>query len=267
MPRTRKRFGQHFLEPVWADKVIKAIAPAREDVFLEIGPGPGILTLRLAPLVDRVIAIEIDRDLVADLTSKAPPNTTIINADVLQVDLAAALSASADVPLRIAGNLPYNISSPIVFKLLDLQRQRQVSDATLMLQREVVDRLAGKPGTADYGILSVLIQWRADVRRLLDLPPGAFRPVPAVRSSVVRLTFRPPAPAVADERVFEQMVRTMFSQRRKTLANGLAPFGADIGLSPAAALREAGIDPTRRAETLEIVEMARLADVFAAARR
>ena len=268
MVQTRKRFGQHFLEPAWADKVVKAIAPTRDDVFLEIGPGPGILTLKLAPLVAKVMAIEIDRDLVASLAPKTPANTTLLNADVLQVDLAAALrKAGITTPVRIAGNLPYNISSPILFKLLDLQRQHPVTDATVMLQREVANRLVGKPGTADYGILSVLIQWRADVSRVLDLPSGAFRPPPAVRSAVARLTFRPPTPAVMNEQVFERMVRTMFSQRRKTLGNALAPFGSDIGLSPAAALRDAGIDPSRRAETLEIVEIARLADVFAAARR
>jgi 16S rRNA (adenine1518-N6/adenine1519-N6)-dimethyltransferase len=263
----RKRFGQHFLEPAWADKVIKAIAPKPDDVFLEIGSGPGILTLRLAPLVAALVAVEIDRDLIAGLTLKLPGNCSIVAGDVLDMDLAAALSAiDASTPVRIAGNLPYNISSPILFKLLDLQTRRPLGDAILMLQQEVADRIIARPGTAEYGVLSVLVQWRADATRLLTLPPGAFRPPPAVKSALIRLVFRPPSFAVTDERVFERMVRGMFTQRRKTLANALAPFGAGIGVLAADALRAAHIDPRRRPETLEIVEIARLADVFAAAR-
>ena len=265
---TRKRFGQHFLEPVWADKVIRAIAPSPNDVFLEIGSGPGILTLRLAPRVATLIAIEIDRDLIAGLAPKLPANASIATGDVLAADLAGLLSSIASTtPVRVAGNLPYNISSPILFRLLELQKRRPLRDATLMLQREVADRVIAKPGTAEYGVLSVLIQWRADVARLLTLPPGAFRPPPAVNSAVIRFTFRPPRPSVFDEQVFERMVRGMFTQRRKTLVNALAPFAAEIQVAPAAALRGAGIDPSRRAETLEVVEIARLADVFAAARR
>ena len=122
--RTRKRFGQHFLEPVWADKVVKAIAPARDDVFLEIGPGPGILTLKLAPHVSRWSPIEIDRDLIASLSPKLPTNVSIVAGDILEVDLLSTLaSVGASTPVRIAGNLPYNISSPILFKLLDLQQK------------------------------------------------------------------------------------------------------------------------------------------------
>ena len=160
--RTRKRFGQHFLEPVWADKVVDAIAPAPDDVFLEIGPGPGILTLRLAPKVSRLVAIEIDRDLIAELTPRLPSNASIVAGDVLDIDLDAALPQS-DTPIRVAGNLPYNISSPILFRLLELESRRPVTDATLMLQREVADRIVAKPGTAEFGVLSVLVQWRADV--------------------------------------------------------------------------------------------------------
>jgi 16S rRNA (adenine1518-N6/adenine1519-N6)-dimethyltransferase len=266
--RTRKRFGQHFLEPVWADKVVDAIAPARDDVFLEIGPGPGILTLRLAPRVSRLIAVEIDRDLVATLAPRLPANASIVPGDVLEIDLGDAVAAlDAGTPIRIAGNLPYNISSPIVFRLLELETRRAVKDATLMLQREVADRIAAKPGTADYGVLSVLVQWRADVTRLLTLPPGAFRPPPKVRSAVIRLAFRPPRFPVVDERVFEQMVRSMFTQRRKTLSNALGPFARDVGVAAPEALRQAGLDSRRRPETLEIVEIARLADVFATAGR
>jgi 16S rRNA (adenine1518-N6/adenine1519-N6)-dimethyltransferase len=266
--KTRKRFGQHFLEPVWADKVVNAIAPAREDVFLEIGSGPGILTLGLAPHISRLIAIEIDRDLIARLLPKLPANASIVEGDVLEVDLLSSLaSINVSTPIRIAGNLPYNISSPILLKLLELQRHRAVSDATLMLQREVAARVLAPPGTRDYGVLSVLVQWQADVRRLLALPSGAFRPPPEVRSTVIRLAFRPPLFPVADRDVFERMVRRMFTQRRKTLRNALEPFADEMGVLTGDALRDAGIDPRRRPETLEIVEIARLADVFAAAPR
>ena len=268
MLHTRKRFGQHFLEPVWADKLVAAIAPKHDDVFLEIGPGPGILTLRLAPRVSRLIAVEIDRDLAASLSPKLPANASIVTGDVLDVDLLAVLSAiGPSTPVRIAGNLPYNVSSPILFRLLELQKQRPVTDATLMLQREVADRIVATPGTAEYGVLSVLVQWRADATRLLALPPGAFRPPPAVRSAVIRLAFGPPKFPVVDEQIFERMVRGMFTQRRKTLSNALAAFAVDRGMVAADALDAAGIDPRRRPETLEIVEIARLADVFATGKR
>ena len=265
MAVARKRLGQHFLEPVWADKVTDAIAPSPDDVFLEIGPGPGILTLKLAPKVARLIAIEIDRDLIAALAPKLPSNASIVPGDVLDADLDAALP-EGDAPLRIAGNLPYNISSPILFRLLDLQAMRPVKDATLMLQREVADRIVAKPGTSEYGVLSVLLQWRADIVRVLAIPPGAFRPPPAVRSALIRLTFRPPAFALKDPGLFEQMVRSMFTQRRKTLANALVPFARTIGVDGGRVLAELGIDPRRRPETLEVIETARLADAFAAAK-
>jgi 16S rRNA (adenine1518-N6/adenine1519-N6)-dimethyltransferase len=258
----RKRFGQHFLEPGWADKVVKAIAPAADETFVEIGPGTGILTLRLAPKVKQLVAIEIDRDLIANLTPKLPANASIVAGDVLDVDLA---TLAPDGPLRIAGNLPYNISSPILFRLLDLHAKRPVRDATLMLQREVADRIVARPGSAEYGVLSVLVQWQASVTKLLTLPPGAFRPPPKVTSAVIRLAFRAPAVAVRDPRLFTRLVRSVFTQRRKTLSNALASFAAEIGLSPKTALSQADLDPTRRPQTLEIVEIARLADIFAAA--
>ena len=265
MIRARKRFGQHFLEPAWADKVVSAMAPTPDDVFLEIGPGPGILTLRLAPRVARLVAVEIDRDLVAGLAPRLPANASIVTGDVLTLDLDAVVPRGAG-PIRIAGNLPYNISSPILFKLLDLEARRPVQDATLMLQREIVDRIIAPPGTGDYGVLSVLVQWRATAARILAIPPGAFRPPPDVRSALIRLTFRPPPFALRDAALFERMVRTMFTQRRKTVANALPPFSDQIGADPGAALAAARIDGRRRPETLEVIEIARLADIFAAAK-
>ena len=263
MAVTRRRFGQHFLEPVWAGKVLDAIAPSRDDVFLEIGPGPGALTLKLAPKVAQLVAIEIDRDLIAALTPKLPSNASILAGDVLDVDLLGALP-DKHAPIRVAGNLPYNISSPILFRLLELQTKRPIQDATLMLQREVADRIVAKPGTAEYGVLSVLLQWRAEIARVLAIPPGAFRPPPDVRSALIRLTFRPPAFVLKDAVLFERMVRSMFTQRRKTLANALGVFAGELGVDAARVLAGSGIDPRRRPETLEVIETARLADAFAA---
>jgi 16S rRNA (adenine1518-N6/adenine1519-N6)-dimethyltransferase len=263
VPFTRKRFGQHFLEPVWADKVVAAIAPSPEDVFLEIGPGAGALTVRLAPRVKHLTAIEIDRDLIAQLQPRLPLNVTLINADFLQQSAIPNLQSA----IRVAGNLPYNVSSPILFKLLELQTEHPITDATLMLQKEVADRIVAAPGSADYGVLSVLVQWKATVTHLLTLPPGAFRPPPKVRSALIRLAFRPAEVTVADPARFQQLVRSVFTQRRKTLSNALGPFAEGTGLAPAAALRQAGIDPTRRPQTLQLVEIARLADVFHTAKK
>lgn len=263
--RTRKRFGQHFLEPVWADKVVDAISPAPTDSFLEIGPGPGILTLRLAPRASRLVAIEIDRDLIAELAPRLPANASIIAGDVLEIDLDAALPSQQNA-VRVVGNLPYNISSPILFRILELASRRSISDATLMLQREVAERISARPGTPQFGVLSVLVQWRADVARLLTIPPGAFRPPPDVKSALIRLAFRPPPLELRDSDLFERMVRSVFTRRRKTLSNALGPFADQLTASPAGILAAAGIDPTRRPETLEVIEFARLADTFAAAK-
>ena len=250
---------------MWADKVVDAISPATTDSFLEIGPGPGILTLRLAPRVSRLVAIEIDRDLIAELAPRLPANASIIAGDVLEVDLDTALPSQQNA-VRVVGNLPYNISSPILFRILELASRRSISDATLMLQREVADRISARPGTAQFGVLSVLVQWRADVARLLTIPPGAFRPPPDVRSALIRLSFRPPPLELRDSDLFERMVRSVFTRRRKTLSNALGPFADQLTASPAAVLAAAGIDPTRRPETLEVIEFARLADTFAAAK-
>jgi 16S rRNA (adenine1518-N6/adenine1519-N6)-dimethyltransferase len=257
--RTRKRFGQHFLESAWADKVVAAIAPQAADRFVEIGPGPGALTLRLAPRVAHLTAIEVDRDLIAELAPAVPANVEIVEGDVLDVDLSPWLAAG---PVRVAGNLPYNISSPILFRLIAAAKGGHILDATLMVQREVADRLEANPGSGDYGVLSISVQLHADVRRVLALPPGAFRPSPKVHSAVVRLTFRPAPVPVEDEATLLGMVRSMFTQRRKTLSNALASFAGQYGQAAGDALRAAGIDPSRRPETLSLDELARLAARF-----
>ncbi|MDQ3214146.1 MAG: 16S rRNA (adenine(1518)-N(6)/adenine(1519)-N(6))-dimethyltransferase RsmA [Acidobacteriota bacterium] len=260
--RAKKRYGQHFLEPAWADKLVKAIEPRPGDRFIEIGPGPGALTIRLAHRVDRLTAIELDHEMVALLAPRVPANVTLVHADFLEFDLATLQSES---PWRVAGNLPYNVSSPILFALIAAHRTRGgIVDATLMLQREVAHRLVAAPGTRDYGVLSILVQMHADVRPVLALPPGAFRPAPQVHSSVVHLRFRPPAVAVADEAAFEAMVRTVFMQRRKMLLNALRPYAATRDSDAGVALRSAGIDGSRRPETLQLTELARLAEFFAA---
>lgn len=259
-PRARRRFGQHFLEPVWADKVLDAIAPKPVDRFLEIGPGSGALTLKLAARVATLAAVEVDRDLAAQLRPRLPGNTELVTADFLDLDLTRYLQK----PLRIAGNLPYNISSPILFKLLEASGSGPLVDASLMLQREVADRIAARVGTRDYGILTILTAIRADARRLLDLPPGAFRPAPKVHSTVIQLRFKRPVvgPAILTE--LERMVRVMFTQRRKTLLNALRPYADAQRRAAASALSAAGIDPTRRPETLSLPELIRLASVFSA---
>ena len=262
-PSPRKSLGQHFLEPPWADKLVAALEPGPADTFVEIGPGPGALTLRLAPLVAQLTAIELDPRMVAELAPRVPGNVRLVQADVLEADLAALVPEGR---FRVAGNLPYNVSSPILFRLIDLHLvSGRVSDATLMLQREVADRLTARPGTKDYGVLTILAGLHADIARVLALPPGAFRPAPRVHSAVVRLRFRPPAVALADQAIFTAMVRSMFTQRRKALSNALAPFAAGRGRDAAAALAAAGIDPRRRGETLQLTELARLADHFASA--
>jgi 16S rRNA (adenine1518-N6/adenine1519-N6)-dimethyltransferase len=187
---------------------------------------------------------------------------SLINGDFLDVDLDAVIQS----PIRVVGNLPYNVSSPILFRLLDAHRTMgRLTDATLMLQREVADRITSAPGSREYGVLSILLQMHADARRVLSLPPGAFRPPPKVQSAVVHFGFRQPLVAVHDERTFESMVRSMFTQRRKTLLNALAPFATARRREAAGALASAGIDPRRRPETLQLTELARLADYFASA--
>jgi 16S rRNA (adenine1518-N6/adenine1519-N6)-dimethyltransferase len=257
--RAKKRFGQHFLESAWVNKLVNAVAPSAGDTFLEIGPGRGSLTRVLADRVRRIVAVEIDRDLAAALPGSVPANVRIVEGDFLNVDLDAVL-AGEDVPLRVIGNLPYNVASPILFALLDAADEgRRFSDATLMLQKEVADRLVATPGTGDYGALAIQVSLLADAERILTLPPGAFRPPPKVTSAVVRLRFRAPAAEVGSPATFERVVRGVFLQRRKTLLNALKPVADSFNRSAAEVIERAGVDPSKRPETLTLEEMARLA--------
>jgi 16S rRNA (adenine1518-N6/adenine1519-N6)-dimethyltransferase len=257
-PAPRKRFGQHFLERAWVEKLVRDVAASPDDTFIEIGPGRGALTLALAASGARIRAIEIDRDLAADLATRVPENVTVVAADFLALSPAEVLGAGANTTprLRVVGNLPYNVSSPILFRLLSLARETGgLVDATLMLQREVAVRVAAGPGSGDYGPLSILTSLHADVDRRLDLPPGAFRPPPKVHSTVIRLRFRPPAVDVGDYARFERLVRAIFQQRRKTLSNALTAF---LHAPAADVLARAGIDGRRRPETLSLAEIARV---------
>lgn len=270
MIRARKRFGQHFLEPAWCAKVVDACRALPTDTFLEIGPGTGAITLPLAGRAGRVLAVEVDRDLAAALQAQAVPNLTVHTGDVLDTDVDALLTGwigpEPATPVRVVGNLPYNICSPILYLLTALSARRPgLIDATLMVQAEVADRLVAVPGTGDYGVLTVTTALSADVERLLVLPPGAFRPRPKVRSALVRLRFRTPAFPVRHRDTLIRLVRMVFTQRRKTIANGLKAAAAGAGLDGAAILATAGIDPMRRPETLQLVEFAALADAWSAA--
>lgn len=255
----RKRFGQHFLEPAWVIKVVDAVAPQPEDSFFEIGPGRGALTRPLAARAARVTAFEIDRDLASALRETAPPNLTIVEGDFLESG--AAVDVVDQRPIRVAGNLPYNVASPILFKLIELYDAGvPLTDATLMLQREVADRLLARSGTKEYGTLSVLVRLSATVDRLLALPPGAFRPVPKVDSALVRLSFHAPSPEPRDRQAFRALVRAVFTRRRKTLANALLAYAPETRQSVRHVLDAAGIDGQRRPEMLEIGEFVRLSD-------
>jgi 16S rRNA (adenine1518-N6/adenine1519-N6)-dimethyltransferase len=257
----RKRFGQHFLEPAWVVKVVDAIAPRPDDRFFEIGPGRGALTRPLTARSAHVTAFEIDRDLVAALRGSAPPGLEVVEGDFLESARAVELKDST--PIRVAGNLPYNVASPILFKLIELYDSGvPLTDATLMLQREVADRLLARPGTKEYGVLGVLVGLSAGVERLLALPPGAFRPPPKVQSTLVRLRFHPPTPKPRDRQALNALVQAVFTRRRKTLENALLAYAPDSKASLRRALDAAGIDGQRRPETLELVEFVRLSDAW-----
>jgi len=256
--RARKRFGQHFLEPAWVAKLVAAIAPQPDDTFLEIGPGRGALTAALAARVGRLVAVEIDRDLAAALPALVPATVRVIEGDFLDADLAALL-ADERLPVRVAGNLPYNIATPILARLLETSGGgRTLADATVMLQKEVAERVVARSGSADYGPLAVAVALDADAECVLTLPPGAFRPPPKVTSAVVRLRFRQPGVEVGDRSVFARLVRGAFQQRRKTLLNALTPPAEALGRDPADLLARAGVDPQIRPGDLPLEGFAAL---------
>lgn len=252
--RPRRRFGQNFLhDPHFVRRCLTAIAPQPDDPMVEIGPGLGALTAPLLEVVHHLHVVEIDRDLAAGLRRRFPPERlTVHEGDALRFDF-----ASLGTNLRVVGNLPYNISTPILFHLAGFADC--LRDVHVMLQKEVVERMAARPSTAAYGRLSVMLQYRFAIEPLFDVPGGAFRPAPRVTSSFVRLVPLRPLPHPArDEQIFATMVASAFSTRRKTLRNALRSF---LDAADFAALN---LSPGLRAENLSVADFVRLADYVAA---
>ena len=251
----RRRFGQNFLhDPRVIARIVDAIGPVPGQLIVEVGPGRAALTREIVVRVGHITAIEIDRDLAAWLRGEfAPTQLTLVEADALKVDW-----STIPGPMRVVGNLPYNISSPLLFALAEAADR--VIDQHFMLQKEVVDRMVAAPGSRTYGRLSVMLQSRYRMTKLFDVPRGAFSPPPQVTSSIVRMQ---PLPAELlpkmDHNAFTCVVAAAFGQRRKTLRNALAK------LLSADAIAAAGVDPGARAETLGVEDFVRLTRVFAAA--
>ena len=258
----KKHLGQNFLHDTRViDNIVLAIAPQPGDVIVEIGPGQGALTFPLLKKHGEVTAIEFDRDLHAPLqaAARAHGNLHLIAGDVLGVDFSALAAQRSDAhgQIRLVGNLPYNLSSPILFHALD--HASAIRDMHFMLQKEVVERMAAGPGSKVYGRLSVMLQAYCSVTPLFIVPPGAFRPAPKVDSAVVRLVPKPrDKVAVADHPTFASVVRAAFGQRRKTLRNALST------VADSAAIEAAGLRPDARAEQIEVAGFVRLANQLAA---
>ena len=253
--QARKRFGQNFLvDQAVISSIVRSIAPGRSDRLLEIGPGLSALTAPLLDCVDHLTVIEIDRDLAARLRNRYPPERlTIVNADALQTDF-----AQFGHGVRIVGNLPYNISSPLLFTLADFADH--VIDQHFMLQREVVDRMVAEPGNSDYSRLSVMLQARYRMEKLFDVAPEAFDPPPRVTSSIVRMTpLGADRPRAKDQALFSKVVQRAFSQRRKMLRGVMGEWTALIPWS------ELGIEPTWRAEQVSVSSFIGLTDALQAA--
>ncbi len=259
--RARKALGQNFLvdRNVLA-RIAGIVEIGPDDRILEVGPGKGALTEMLAQGCARLVAVELDTRLVPVLRQafRDNPRVEIVHGDILEIDLRELLASDGEGRWKVAANLPYNISTPVLFAFLD--SRDLFSRLVLMLQKEVGDRLAASPGTKDYGVLSVFFQLHFDVTRELIVRPGSFHPVPKVDSAV--LSFVPlgkPRVAVGDELYFRRLVKGAFSMRRKTLWNCLK--GANLGLSGeqlSEALAQCGIEPGRRGETLNLGEFAAL---------
>jgi 16S rRNA (adenine1518-N6/adenine1519-N6)-dimethyltransferase len=250
--QTRKRFGQHFLhDPEVIRRIVAAVGPQPTDRLVEIGPGEGAITLDLLRAAGRLDAVELDRDLVGPLQARCAGigELRLHGDDALRFDFCAL--APPGERLRIVGNLPYNVSTPLLFHLLD--QLECIRDMHFMLQKEVVDRMAARPGGKTYGRLSVMLQARCAVTRLFDIGPGAFRPPPRVDSSVVRLRPLESPPEITDAQVFARVVTAAFTQRRKTLRNSLK------GLLAEPAIAALGIDPSTRPEQLAVADFVALA--------
>lgn len=256
--RARKRFGQNFLhDQHWIGRIVRSIDAKPGDALIEIGPGQAALTREIVACAGHETAVEIDRDLAAFLrTQFTSEELTLIEADALTLDWTNVLEGQR---LRIIGNLPYNISSPLLFALM--KGAHRVVDQYFMLQKEVVDRMTAEPGSKTYGRLSVMLQYRYVMHKLFDVPPGAFVPPPKVTSSIVRMIPRPvdSLPKV-DLDVFGELVAAAFQQRRKTLRNAISAFLSEDEI------RKTGIDPVLRAEALSVENFVALANAVTAKR-
>ncbi len=254
--RPRKRFGQNFLQdPVVIGKIVVAVGATPDEHLIEIGPGQGAITVPLLKSTGKLSAIELDRDLIEPLQKRCTTagELTVHNADALSFDFC---QLAQDGPLRVIGNLPYNISTPLLFHLLD--QHHCIRDMHFMLQKEVVERMAASPGSRQYGRLSVMLQYRCAVTPLFTISPDAFNPPPKVESAFVRLDPYETLPIQVDnETVFGDLVRQAFSQRRKTLRNTLR------GILDIAEISALDVDPSARAETLGIENFAALANYVA----
>ncbi len=260
----KKSLGQNFLVgDHYPKRIVASVAPKPDETILEIGPGHGALTEFLIASGARVIAIELDRDLIPKLREKfsAAENFQLVEADALRVKISEIIKPATTV--RVVANLPYYISTAILQHLLT--ERTCITDLTLMLQSEVVTRLTATPGGRDYGYLSALVQFYCEAHKLFDVPPGAFRPIPKVTSSMMRLRVREkPAAEVSDEKFFVALISSLFAQRRKTISNNLRAargrlhLGDDESISNALAAAE--LDGRRRGETLSLQEMAQLAE-------
>jgi 16S rRNA (adenine1518-N6/adenine1519-N6)-dimethyltransferase len=256
--RPKKSFGQHFLhDRRYIERIVSAIAPKAEDFVVEIGPGEGALTLPLLAAAGKLTAIELDTDLIPGLQARAATagELHIIHADVLKVNFTALAHSHGVERLRLAGNLPYYISSPILFHCVE--HSAAIQDMHFMLQKEVVDRMAAEPGSKVYGRLSVMLQLACRVEPLFTVPPEAFRPPPKVDSAVVRLLpLSPDERHDANPEHVYAVVKAAFAQRRKTLGNALKQ------LMDSDAIRRADVDPKARAETLAPNDFVRLGKIY-----
>jgi 16S rRNA (adenine1518-N6/adenine1519-N6)-dimethyltransferase len=249
----KKRFGQHFLtDRSILRRIVEFARVPPEDTVVEIGPGAGTLTVELAKAARRVIAVEIDRDLIPALRASMPGNVEIIEGDALQVQW-------PDKPFHIVGNLPYNVATPLLKRFIE--HRARILDVTVMVQKEVAERLRAAPSTAEYGPLSVLIQYYANVTYGFTVHPGAFRPRPAVNSAIVRLDWKPDVP---DARPFTDFVHNAFQSRRKKLVNNLVSMFPSLNRNEVLRrLADAGISANARPEELSIAEFLRVYNRFA----
>ena len=269
--QAKRGLGQYFLESAWVRRLVQVIAPAPDDTFLEVGPGRGVLTCALADAGARVVAVELDRDLVEHLEAKVPARVTVVHADFLNTRI-EDLPGFSDLPpggLRVAGNLPYNVGSAIVVKLLRFSRHHPCArDAVVMLQREVAERVTADPGSRDWGALAVVTSLHAEARIAMTVPAGAFRPMPKVTSAVVNLRFRPSPIVIRDQEMFDRLVRTIFTQRRKTALNAARRFVTDVTVvPPEVVFARAAVDPMVRPAKLGLPELAALSDVISSSPR